>query len=55
MIFYYNTWAATDGFLGPVLMLMALTVGFSLIGLAVFIPFGKKFRRMTKDSKLHSL
>ncbi|KAH6659160.1 major facilitator superfamily domain-containing protein [Truncatella angustata] len=55
MIFYVNDWAARDGFLGPVLMLMALTVGFSVLGLVVFIPFGKKFRRMTKDSKLHSL
>lgn len=55
MIFYFNDWAAEKGFLGPVLMLMALTVGFSVLGLAVFLPFGKKFRRMTKDSKLHSL
>lgn len=55
MIFYFNNWAAEDGFLGPVLLLMALTVGFSVLGLVVFIPFGKKFRRMTKDSKLHTL
>ena len=55
MIFYINDWAAKDGFLGPILMLMALTVGFSVLGLAIFLPFGKKFRRMTKDSKLHSL
>ncbi|KAI1876764.1 uncharacterized protein JN550_000836 [Neoarthrinium moseri] len=55
MIFYFNDWAAKDGFLGPILTLMALTVGFSILGLAVFIPFGKKFRCMTKDSKLHSL
>ncbi|KAH9908492.1 putative MFS transporter [Xylariomycetidae sp. FL2044] len=53
--FYFNDWAARDGYLAPVLMLMAITVGPSLLGLAVFIPFGKKFRRMTKDSKLHSL
>jgi hypothetical protein len=55
MIFYFNNWAARDGFLAPVLMVMALTVGFSVLGLAVFIPFGKRFRRMTKDSKLHTL
>jgi hypothetical protein len=55
MIFYFNDWAATEGFIKPMLMLMGLTVGFSLLGLAVFIPFGKTFRRMTKDSKLHSL
>lgn len=55
MIFYFNNWAATDGYIAPVLTIMALTVGSSVIGLAVFIPFGKKFRRMTKDSKLHAL
>lgn len=55
MIFFLNDWAAKDGFLGPILLLMALTVGFSVLGLVIFIPFGKKFRRMTKDSKLHSL
>ncbi|KAK8010897.1 MFS general substrate transporter [Apiospora arundinis] len=55
MIFFFNDWAATRGYLGPVLTLMVLTVGFCVIGLAIFIPFGKKFRRMTKDSKLHAL
>jgi hypothetical protein len=55
MIFYFNDWAARDGFLAPILTIMALAVGFSVIGLAIFIPFGKKFRRMTKDSKVHSM
>ena len=55
MIFFFNQWAAKSGYLAPVLLLMALTVGFSVIGLAVFIPFGKRFRRFTKDSKLHTL
>lgn len=55
MIFYLNDWAAEDGYLPPILMLMALTVGFSLLGLAVFIPFGKRFRHWTKDSALHAL
>ncbi|RYP91957.1 hypothetical protein DL770_001931 [Monosporascus sp. CRB-9-2] len=49
MIFYYNNWAAKSGYIAPVLLLMALTVGFSVIGLAVFIPFGKKFRRYNLD------
>ncbi|CAJ2513995.1 Uu.00g021140.m01.CDS01 [Anthostomella pinea] len=55
MIFYYNNWAAESGYLAPVLMLMACTVGFCVVGLAVFIPFGKKFRGWTKDSSLHAL
>lgn len=53
MVFFYNDWAARQGFIAPVLMLMAVTVGLSLLGLAVFIPFGKRFRRATKDSSLH--
>jgi len=55
MIFYFNDWAAERGYLGPILTLMALTVGTSILGLVVFIRFGKQFRRMTKGSKLHSL
>lgn len=55
MIFYFNDWAAEQGFLAPVLTLMALTVGFTLLGLGLFVPFGKTFRGWTKDSKLHGL
>ncbi|KAI8960818.1 putative MFS transporter [Daldinia sp. FL1419] len=55
MIFYFNDWAARSGFIPPVLLLMALTCGFSILGMVVFIPWGKQFRRLTKDSKLHSL
>ncbi|KAK6206362.1 hypothetical protein LQW54_007816 [Pestalotiopsis sp. IQ-011] len=55
MIFFINDWAARDGFLGPILLLMALTVGFTLPGMFLFLFCGKRFRRMTKDSKLHSL
>ncbi|KAI2623057.1 putative MFS transporter [Hypomontagnella submonticulosa] len=55
MIFFFNDWAARSGYIPPVLLLMALTCGFSLLGLVVFIPWGKQFRRWTKDSKLHSL
>ncbi|KAI1470499.1 putative MFS transporter [Daldinia caldariorum] len=55
MIFFFNDWATRSGFIPPVLLLMALTCGFSILGLAVFMPWGKQFRRWTKDSKLHSL
>lgn len=55
MVFFFNDWAAKEGFIAPVLMLMAVAVGLSLLGLAIFIPFGKKFRRATKDSSLHMM
>ncbi|KAI1373860.1 putative MFS transporter [Hypoxylon crocopeplum] len=55
MIFFFNDWAARSGYIKPVLMLMGLTFGFSILGLCIFIPYGKQFRRWTKDSKLHSL
>lgn len=55
LIFYFNDWAARSGYISPVLLIMALTCGFSVLGLCVFIPWGKQFRRWTKDSKLHTL
>ncbi|OTA58303.1 MFS general substrate transporter [Hypoxylon sp. EC38] len=55
MIFYFNDWAARSGYIKPILMMMALTVGSSLLGLCAFTVYGKQFRRWTKDSKLHSL
>lgn len=55
MVFFFNDWAASQGYIAPVLTLMAVTVGLSLLGLAVFIPYGKKFRAATKNSSLHSL
>lgn len=55
MVFFFNNWAAEQGFIAPVLTIMAVATCLSIIGLAVFIPFGKKFRRATKDSALHTL
>ncbi|KAI1775386.1 putative MFS transporter [Hypoxylon cercidicola] len=55
MIFFFNDWAARSGYISPVLLIMALTCGFSVLGLCVFIPWGKQFRRWTKDSNLHTL
>lgn len=55
MVFFFNDWAARQGYIAPVLTLMAATVGLSVLGLAIFIPYGKKFRRATMNSSLHSL
>ncbi|KAI0888737.1 MFS general substrate transporter [Annulohypoxylon maeteangense] len=55
MIFFFNDWAAQSGYIKPVLMMMGLTIGVTILGLCVFTPWGKQFRRWTKDSKLHSL
>ncbi|KAI2466338.1 putative MFS transporter [Annulohypoxylon bovei var. microspora] len=55
MIFYFNDWSERSGYIKPVLMMMGITTGFSVLGLVVFTPCGKQFRRWTKDSKLHSL
>jgi hypothetical protein len=43
MIFFYNDWAASDGFIPPLMTSMALGVGITVIGMCVFIPFGKTF------------
>ncbi|OTA98091.1 hypothetical protein M426DRAFT_123597 [Hypoxylon sp. CI-4A] len=55
MILFFNDWVAQSGYIKPLLMMMGITVGFCIIGLCLFIPYGKTFRRWTKDSKLHSL
>jgi hypothetical protein len=55
MIFYFNDWAARAGYIPPIMTLMALAVGFTTIGTAVFLKWGKTFRKMTKSSKLHDL
>jgi hypothetical protein len=55
MIFYYNDWAVKDGFIPPIMTMMALTVGFTVIGMVVFMIWGKSFRRQTMNSKLHLL
>lgn len=55
MIFFVNDFAVTSGFVAPILTLMALCVGFTVIGLVIFLKWGKQFRRWTKDSKLHML
>lgn len=55
MVFFYTDWTEEHGFIAPVLSLMAITVGFSVLGLAIFIPYGKRFRIATKDSTLHVL
>jgi hypothetical protein len=55
MIFYFNDWAARAGYIPPIMTLMALAVGFATIGTVVFLKWGKTFRRMTMNSKLHEL
>lgn len=55
MIFFFNDWAVKNGFIPPVLTLMALAVGFTAIGMIIFLRWGKFFRLQTMDSKLHSL
>lgn len=55
MVFFFNDWAAERGFIAPLLTLMAAAVGLSALGLAIFIPYGKRFREATKNSTLHGL
>lgn len=55
MIFFYNNWAVSAGFIPPVMTSMALAVGITLIGMVLFLFMGKKFRRATMGSKVHEL
>lgn len=53
MTYYINDWAVRSGYIPPVMMLMALSIGVPLLGIAVFWVFGKRCRRITRNSKVH--
>ncbi|EXM17756.1 hypothetical protein V3481_015257 [Fusarium oxysporum f. sp. vasinfectum] len=54
MTYFVNDWAITDGFVPPVMLLMAMTAGITLVGMVALIFFGKSCRRLTRNSKVHS-
>jgi MFS family permease len=53
MTYYINDWAAADGFIPPMMLLMAMTVGLTLAGTIFFMLYGKTCRRWTRNSKIH--
>lgn len=53
MTYFMNDWATADGFVPPVMLLMAMTAGFTLVGMVALIFYGKSCRRRTRDSKVH--
>jgi hypothetical protein len=50
MIFFFNDWAVKNGFIPPVMTLMALAASFTTLGMVVFLKWGKNFHRMTMNS-----
>ena len=54
MTYYMNNWATRSGFIPPVMLLMAMTVGITLIGMIILLRYGKACRRWTKDSEVHT-
>ena len=54
MSYYINDWAAESGFVPPIMLLMAMTAGFSLLGMLVSLTWGKALRRLTRNSKVHN-
>lgn len=54
MTYYMNNWAARNGFIPPVMLLMAMTVGITLIGMVLLMFYGKTCRRWMKNSKVHT-
>ncbi|KAL6831602.1 hypothetical protein V8C40DRAFT_262911 [Trichoderma camerunense] len=54
MTYFVNDWATTDGFVPPVMLLMAMTAGFTLVGMVALIFYGKSCRRITRNSRVHS-
>jgi MFS family permease len=54
MTYFINDLAAKSGFIPPAMLIMAVTVGFGLVGMILLILFGKKMRRWTRNSKVHT-
>lgn len=54
MTYYINDWAVRDGFIPPLLLLMGMAVGFTIIGMVLLVIFGKSARRLTRNSKVHT-
>ncbi|KAJ3466374.1 hypothetical protein MRS44_007032 [Fusarium solani] len=54
MTYFVNDWATADGFVPPVMLLMAMTAGITLVGMIALIFYGKTCRRLTRNSKVHS-
>ncbi|OBT63514.1 hypothetical protein VE03_08085 [Pseudogymnoascus sp. 23342-1-I1] len=55
MSYYINNWIISSGYLPPMFMMMGLTVGFGLIGVVVFMKWGKTMRTWTRNSKVHQM
>lgn len=55
MSYYVNNWVIAHGFLPPVMTLMGLTVAFGLVGMCVFMKWGKAMRTWTKNHKVHQI
>jgi hypothetical protein len=53
MTYYVNDWAAKSGFVSPLMLLMGMTVGFSLTGVVLLGMWGKTVRRWSRDAKVH--
>jgi hypothetical protein len=54
MTYFINDWAVKSGFIPPILLLMAMTVGFGLIGGILLYFYGKTMRRWSRNAKIHS-
>ena len=44
MTYYIPNWAIANGFIPPIMMIMGMTVGISLVGVVGFMFFGKSCR-----------
>lgn len=53
MTYFINDWAVADGYIPPLMLLMAMTAGISLVGMVALIFYGKNCRRLTRSSKVH--
>ena len=54
MTYWINNMAATQGYITPHMILIALDTGLALAGVLFFVYYGKTMRRLTKTAAVHS-
>lgn len=53
MTYFINDWALKDGYVPPVMLMMSMTAGITLLGVILLSLWGKSCRRMTQNSRVH--
>ncbi|KAJ2893261.1 serine/threonine kinase 16 [Zalerion maritima] len=54
MGYYITEWVADDGYIPAYMMQLSVVVGPAILGIVVFMIFGKRLRKLSRNSKVHT-